>query len=163
MRFLCKLASLRLRQVRSTGKVEPLLLICMKRSQLRIGHLARQPPGCLHAEVFGAWPTTRRPWGRPRTGIITWDPKRLYLLAGLRKPWDTPRGAGAFGRGEGGCFAESATSATKIWISSWKTEECNWLTKTSTSTEMPHFVPTTSVRLKWTLVTAEFTRLSTDL
>ncbi|KAI3354681.1 hypothetical protein L3Q82_019175, partial [Scortum barcoo] len=47
--------------------VEPLLLH-IERSQLRwLGHLFRMPPGRLPREVFQAYPTGRRPRGRPRT------------------------------------------------------------------------------------------------
>lgn len=36
-------------------------------NQLKLfGHLTSGPPECLLGEVFGASPTVRRPWGRPR-------------------------------------------------------------------------------------------------
>lgn len=43
-------------------KIEPLLL----HLERWLEHLTRMPPGCLLAEVFQAWPTGRRPWGRPK-------------------------------------------------------------------------------------------------
>ncbi|TWW59416.1 hypothetical protein D4764_06G0009460 [Takifugu flavidus] len=49
------------------GGAEPLLLR-VERNQMRwIGHLVRMPPGHLPGEVFRAYPSSRRPPGRPRT------------------------------------------------------------------------------------------------
>ncbi|XP_056625668.1 uncharacterized protein LOC130437983 [Triplophysa dalaica] len=48
-------------------RVDPLLLH-IERGQLRwLGHLFRMPPGRLPGKVFRAFPTGRRPRGRPRT------------------------------------------------------------------------------------------------
>ena len=50
--------------------------------------------GCcwrLPSDVFGAWPTGRRPWGRPRD----------YVSSGLGTPWDHSGEAGTCCWGEG--------------------------------------------------------------
>ncbi|GAA6083977.1 receptor-type tyrosine-protein phosphatase F-like, partial [Tachysurus ichikawai] len=79
-------------------RVEPLLLH-IERSQLRwLGHLFRMPPGCLPGEVFRAYPTGRRPRGRPRTrwrdyvSRLAWErlgipPEELEEVSGEKEVW----------------------------------------------------------------------------
>ncbi|KAK3512562.1 hypothetical protein QTP70_017239, partial [Hemibagrus guttatus] len=73
MSFLRRVAGRSLRdRVRSSVTREELgvepLLFHIERGQLRwLGHLFRMPPGRLPGEVFRAFPTGKRPRGRPRT------------------------------------------------------------------------------------------------
>ncbi|GAA6078097.1 uncharacterized protein LOC111191400, partial [Tachysurus ichikawai] len=79
-------------------RVEPLLLH-IERSQLRwLGHLFRMPPGRLPGEVFRAYPTGRRPRGRPRTrwrdyvSRLAWErlgipPEELEEVSGEKEVW----------------------------------------------------------------------------
>ncbi|KAI3360319.1 hypothetical protein L3Q82_014632 [Scortum barcoo] len=72
----------------------------IERSQLRwLGHLFRMPPGRLPREVFQAYPTGRRPRGRPRTrwrntmySRLAWErlgvpPEELEEVSGVREVW----------------------------------------------------------------------------
>ncbi|KAK3510172.1 hypothetical protein QTP70_026760 [Hemibagrus guttatus] len=102
MSFLRRVAGCSLRdRVRSSVTreelgVEPLLLH-IKRRQLRwLGHLFRMPPGRLPGEVFRAFPTGKRPRGRPRThwrdyvSRLAWErlgvpPEELEEVSGERE------------------------------------------------------------------------------
>ncbi|TWW56724.1 hypothetical protein D4764_08G0007110 [Takifugu flavidus] len=104
MSFLRRVAGLSLRdRVRSSAireelGVEPLLLR-VERSQMRwLGHLVRMPPGRLPGDVFRAYPSCRRPPGRPRTrwrdyvSRLVWErlgipPDELEEVAGEREVW----------------------------------------------------------------------------
>ncbi|KAK3518331.1 hypothetical protein QTP86_003614 [Hemibagrus guttatus] len=104
MSFLRRVAGRSLRdRVRSSVTreelgVEPLLLH-IERGQLRwLGYLFRVPPGRLPVEVFWAFPTGKRPWGRPRTRWrdyvyrLAWErlripPEDLEEVSGEREVW----------------------------------------------------------------------------
>ncbi|KAK3517849.1 hypothetical protein QTP70_020994 [Hemibagrus guttatus] len=104
MSFLRRVAGHSLRDtVRSSVTREELgvelLLLHIERGQLRwLGHLFQMPPGRLPGEVFQAYPTGKRPWGRPRTrwrdyvSRLAWErlgvpPEELEEVSGEREVW----------------------------------------------------------------------------
>jgi len=122
MSFLRRVAGLSLKErVRSSAVRRELgsetLLLHVEMSQLRwFSHLIRMPPGRLPLEVFQAYPSGRRPGGRPRThaGGMRSPSWPGNSSGSPRMSWRMLRGERSLGRPAG-----SAT-ATRLKISGWK-------------------------------------------